>query len=247
MSSVASHAWMPYCGPAPVPSDWLSQWNFDPLLLVALAGAAAWMWRLSDKPFNRRMVAGAGALCLLLFVSPFCALSSALFYARVIHHVLLVAILAPMLVFAIPQHHRWPGSLIIWTVLQTTTLWLWHAPGPYSQALSSNFVYWIMQASLLGTAMGFWASLRRTDAPTAIAALLVTTVQMGLLGALITFASGPIYAPHLTTTAPWGLTALEDQQLAGLIMWVPTAALYLASALVLTHRWLAREEREVVA
>ncbi len=147
--------------------------------------------------------------------------------------------------FAIPQPHRWPGSLTIWTGLQTISFWLWHAPGPYAEALSSDLFYWVMQATLLGTAMGFWASLRRSAAPTAIAALLVTTVQMGLLGALITFASGPVYAPHLATTAPWGLSALEDQQLAGLIMWAPSAALYLASALLLTHRWLAREEREV--
>jgi len=54
---------------------------------------------------------------------------------------------------------------------------------------------------------------------------------MGLLGALITFAGTPLYAPHAVSTLAWGLTPLEDQQLAGLVMWAPAAALYLAAAL----------------
>jgi putative membrane protein len=64
---------------------------------------------------------------------------------------------------------------------------------------------------------------------------------MGLLGALITFAGGALYAPHLLVTQAWGLTPLQDQQLAGLIMWVPAAGLYLGAALFLAQRWLARE------
>jgi len=54
---------------------------------------------------------------------------------------------------------------------------------------------------------------------------------MGLLGALITFAGAPLYAPHAVSTLAWGLTPLEDQQLAGLIMWAPAAVFYLAAAL----------------
>ncbi|WP_246450478.1 cytochrome c oxidase assembly protein [Sphingomonas rhizophila] len=73
--------------------------------------------------------------------------------------------------------------------------------------------------------------------------MLVTTVQMGLLGALITFAANPLYAPHFSVTAPWGLSPLEDQQMAGLIMWAPSAGLYLAAALWTAARWFEREER----
>jgi len=239
---------VPYCGAAPVPADWLGRWNLDPVLLVTVAGGAALLWRLSDAPSGRRLLAAAVAISLLLFVSPFCALSSALFSARVTHHVLLAAIVAPMLVFAVPGHRTcWPGSLAVWTALQALTFWLWHAPGLYAEALSSNLVYWLMQLTLLGTAAGFWAALRRSPAPSAIAALLASTVQMGLLGALITFSGAPLYAPHFFTSQPWALSALEDQQLAGLIMWVPSAGLYLASALFLAHRWFAREERKLAA
>ena len=81
----------------------------------------------------------------------------------------------------------------------------------------------------------------------AVAALLASTVQMGLLGALLTFAAAPLYAPHFFTTNGWGLSALADQQLAGLIMWAPSAAFYLAAALVIAQRWLSGEERELAA
>lgn len=247
MSPAGAPAWLPYCGAAPVPADWLGRWNFDPFLLVALTGLAVLAWRQTDAA-GRPLTASAITLAVLLFVSPFCALSSALFSARVTHHVLLAAVLAPLLVFALREGRtRWPGSLALWTGLQAITFWLWHSPGLYAGALSSDFLYWVMQISLLGTAMGFWAALRRASAPAAIAALLASTVQMGLLGALITFAGTPLYRPHFVTTQPWGYTALEDQQLAGLIMWAPSAGLYLAAAMVLVHRWLAREERELAS
>lgn len=237
--------WVPYCGAAPVPDELLARWNFDPLLLLALAGAAVVLWRTSRRPVP---ATGVVAIVLLLFVSPFCALSSALFAARVAHHVVLTAVVAPLVVYALPlKKLRWPGSLSMWTGLQALTFWVWHAPPAYAAALSSDLVYWAMQITLLGTAMGFWAAVRSASAPSGVAALLFSTVQMGLLGALITFAGAPLYAPHYFTTMPWGYSPLEDQQLAGLIMWAPSAALYLAAALLVAGRWLTREDREAVA
>lgn len=238
-------AWLPYCGAAPVPADWLARWNLDPLLLAGIAAVTVLVWRNAETGAQRRMGTAVLALSLLLFVSPFCALSSALFSARVTHHVLLAAVLAPLLVHALQERRtRWPGSLALWTGLQAVAFWLWHAPSVYAEALSSDLVYWLMQLTITGTAMGFWAAIRRTSGLSAIAALLVSTVQMGLLGALITFAGAPLYPPHFFTTEPWGFSPLEDQQVAGLIMWAPSAGLYLAAALFLAHRWLAREERE---
>jgi putative membrane protein len=63
-------------------------------------------------------------------------------------------------------------------------------------------------------------------------------VQSTILGALLTFARAPWYTSHLGSTAAWGLTPLEDQQLAGLIMWVPGGLIYLAAALTLFGLWL---------
>ena len=248
MSLSAGREWLPYCGAAPVPADLLGRWNLDPLLLVGIGIVALLLLRAGETAVQRRLTLAAVGLALFLFVSPFCALSSALFSARVTHHVLLAAVLAPLLVHSLPEHRtRWPGSLAFWTGVQAVTFWLWHAPGLYAEALSSDALYWLMQASLTLTAVGFWAALRRASALTSVAALLVSTVQMGLLGALITFAGAPLYAPHFFTTEPWDLSALEDQQMAGLIMWAPSAGLYLAAALVIAQRWFAAEDRGMPA
>lgn len=229
-----------------MPGELLARWNFDPLLLVALAGAAAvWQVRVGNSnPERRPAFYSALGLAMLLFVSPFCALTSALFSARAVHHVLLVAGLAPLLVLALPRN-RLPkvGSLAAWTAVQALCFWAWHAPPLYSAALSSDAIYWLMQLSIAGSAVGFWAAIRQSSAPYAVAALLVSMVQMGLLGALITFAARPLYEPHFATTLPWGFSALEDQQLAGLVMWAPAAAFYLAAALVIASRWLKAESR----
>ena len=62
-----------------------------------------------------------------------------------------------------------------------------------------------------------------------LAAMFVTTLQMGFLGALLTFGVRPFYAVHAFTTWPWGLSPLEDQQLGGIIMWIPAGAIFLAA------------------
>lgn len=238
--------WTPYCGAAPSPGEWLSRWNFDPVLLVGLAAALiAWHWAGGPQdPARRKWGAAAVLLALLLFVSPFCALTSALFSARVTHHVLLTAALAPLVVLSLPRSRlAIPGSLASWTFVQAAVFWAWHAPVLYAAALASDAIYWLMQLSLLGAAAGFWTALRRAPPLAAVASLLATMVQMGLLGALITFAAAPLYAPHFATTLPWGLAPLEDQQLAGLIMWAPSAGIYLGVALYFANRWLGRESR----
>lgn len=238
----------PYCGAAPVPDDWLGRWNFDPLLLLGLAGLGLLLWRLAETRSQKGLAASAAGLAVFLFVSPFCALSSALFSVRATHHVLLAAVLAPMLVLALPvRRTAVPGSLATWTGMQALAFWLWHAPGFYAEALSSDLLYWLMQLTITGTAFGFWAAARRAGHLSAIAALLVSTVQMGLLGALITFAGAPLYRPHFLTTQSWGLSPLADQQVAGLIMWAPAAGLYLVAALYVAQRWFAEEGREAAA
>jgi len=72
-------------------------------------------------------------------------------------------------------------------------------------------------------------------------------MQMGLLGAVLTFATHPLYLWHLTTTSPWGLTPLQDQQLAGVLMWVPGIGLFLWAALSSLRRaWMSLERVEAV-
>lgn len=220
----------------------MMRWNLDPLLLGAIALAAVVTVRTTAG--RRRVLALAAiAVAILLFVSPLCALTSALFAARSGHHLLLTTLLAGLLALALPA--RWPRlvSLPWWTALSAVTMWLWHAPPLYAAALSNDLVYWLMQASLLATAIGFWRAVRFATPAGAVIALLTYMVQMGLLGALLSFGSTAFYAPHAMTTLGWGMTQLQDQQLGGLIMWVPGAAIYLLVALV-RLRALLGEERE---
>lgn len=237
-----NHIWHPYCGIAPVPGEILARWNFDPVLLVVLAALPLlYFFALPRRGGSRNAFWGAWALAILLFVSPFCPLTSALFSARVVHHLLLETVLAPLIVLALPRF-RPGGTGALWVAVQAVVFWFWHAPGAYSAALSNDSVYWTMQLSITGTAVLFWAWARETSVSSAVAGLLATMVAMGLLGALLTFAGEPLYAPHFATTAPWGLAALDDQQLAGLIMWAPGGGFYLAAALLLASRWLRRQE-----
>ncbi|HUG46614.1 MAG TPA: cytochrome c oxidase assembly protein [Sphingomicrobium sp.] len=238
-----NHGWVPYCGAAPVPADIAGSWNLDPLLLLVLAAAPlAYRFIPIDKRGSEPALWGAWALAIALFVSPFCPLTSALFSARSVHHLLLVIALAPLLVLSFGRV-RLPASPGLWTFLAVLVFWLWHLPAAYSAALSSDSIYWLMQLSILGTAVLFWMSIGNSSPLVAIAALLGAMVATGLLGALITFAARPLYAPHFVTTQPWGLTALEDQQLAGLIMWAPGGGFYLIAAVLLAARWLGRESR----
>ena len=122
--------------------------------------------------------------------------------------------------------------------------WAWHAPAAYGLALRNDAIYWLMQASLLLSAIWFWRAVRSASALAATGALLVAMVAMGLLGAVLTFSQAPLYAPHLASTFAFGLTPLEDQQAAGLMMWVPAAGVYLLAALVAVRDLLITGPRE---
>ncbi|MDQ8028280.1 MAG: cytochrome c oxidase assembly protein [Brevundimonas sp.] len=155
--------WLPYCGPGPAPGDW--RWNLDPALLVALTAMAGLVvWRCRGRA--RGLGLAALAVLIVIFVSPLCAASSALFSARTVHHVLLVAVAAPLLAWTLPSGRV--GSLTLATAAQAVILWAWHAPAAYSAALSGDFIYWWMQASLLGSSVWFWMGVRRASAPSAV-------------------------------------------------------------------------------
>ncbi len=228
---------IPYCGAAPALTDWLARWNLDPVLLLAMA-ALTGLWLVRQRRLSGAQ-AGALGVFALLFVSPFCALGSALFTARAVHHVALASLLAPLLVEAFALHRRRIAlSLPVLAAIQALVFWAWHAPPLYAAALASDALFWAMQATITLTAALLWARIRQSEAGAAVISLLATMVQMGALGALLVFAGRALYAPHALTTQAWGLTPLEDQQIAGLIMWAPASAIYLLAALVILYRSL---------
>lgn len=178
-------------------------------------------------------------LLAVAFVSPLCGLTTALFSARAVHHVLLVAVAAPLLAVALPWRSTRAGVPTM-LLASTVMLWAWHWPAMYDAALTSTTVYWAMQVGLIATAWAFWNAVLGAAPAIAVAGIVGGAVQMGFLGALLTFASRPLYAAHATSTVPFGIGPLADQQYAGLIMWVPGMLPYAAVVAALVHRrWSA--------
>jgi putative membrane protein len=141
------------------------------------------------------------------------------------------------------------NPLVAWA-LHAVILWLWHAPVLFRAALHGEFVHALQHLSFFLSALLFWwAILHRGRGAmgygAAVLYLFTTAVHSGLLGALITLAGVVWYPEYLGTTQSWGLTPLEDQQLGGLVMWVPACSLYIVAGLALFAGWLRADGERV--
>jgi putative membrane protein len=128
-----------------------------------------------------------------------------------------------------------PG--VAWA-LHGAALWLWHAPSLFEAALRSEAIHYLQHVTLLATALLFWTSIlpRRANARTRVVgvfSLFTTSMHSTLLGALLTLSPTVWYASYAVAAGAPDPSALEDQQLAGLIMWVPAGLVYVAAALAL--------------
>jgi len=217
----------PYCGPLAGPDRLWLAWNTDLLLLSALISAALFaLWhrsrRVPDQSRDRALLIAFGGL-IIAFVSPLCAATVALFSARTAHHLLLLGVVAPALATGLPWRSL-PAGLGLG--LTSGALILWHLPVVYSAAWNSAAIYWLLQATLLLPGWLFWSAVlnpaHRADR-LLTHALFVGGLAgvMGMIGALLTFAPRALYPQHLIGAEAYGLSILQDQQLAGLIMWVP--------------------------
>ena len=132
-------------------------------------------------------------------------------------------------------------------LLHAAALWAWHAPKLFDAALEAEWVHAAQHISFLGTALLFWRTLFHKHAGRlgyggAILYVFTTAVHTSVLGALLTFAPHAWYAPYAQTAQLWGLTALQDQQIGGLIMWVPAGTLLTIVALVLLAKWMSHSD-----
>jgi cytochrome c oxidase assembly factor CtaG len=135
-------------------------------------------------------------------------------------------------------------------MLHALALWIWHLPSLYQAALASQALHAVQHVCFLGTALLFWFALvhgrgGRIGYGAAVLYLFTTAVHTGALGALLTFSSSPWYRIHAEATRAWGVDPLGDQQLAGLIMWVPCSATYLVVGLALLAAWLSEGDRRL--
>jgi putative membrane protein len=142
------------------------------------------------------------------------------------------------------------NPLVAWAI-HAVALWVWHAPALFQATLRSDLVHTLQHLSFLGSALLFWWALVHgrqglLGYGAAVLYVFTTSAHSGVLGALITFARKLWYPAYAPTTTSWGLAPLEDQQLGGLIMWVPAATVYIVAGLALMVGWMRESERRVV-
>jgi putative membrane protein len=130
-------------------------------------------------------------------------------------------------------------------------LWIWHEPRLYEATLASEGVHAAQHISFFGTAVLFWWAVlrlrhRRVGYGFGVLMVFTTMLHSNALGALLTFAPRAWYPAYVETAPRWGFTPLEDQQLGGLLMWIPGGMVYLAVALALLVGWLRLTDRSSV-
>jgi cytochrome c oxidase assembly factor CtaG len=132
-------------------------------------------------------------------------------------------------------------------LLHGLALWVWHLPALYDSALEHEAVHALQHICFFGTAALFWWGIihgryGRIGYGVAVMYVFATAVHGGVLGALLTFSPRVWYTPYVAHHPP-GLTPLEDQQLAGLLMWVPAGLIFVAGGLALFAAWLRQSDR----
>jgi cytochrome c oxidase assembly factor CtaG len=209
----------------------------------------------------------SGWLVLVIaLISPLHPMGEVLFSAHMVQHELLMLAAAPLLVLGRPLLPflwslpiSWRRALgaagntrpfrLTWRFLSApltawflhaVALWGWHAPSLFQATLENETVHALQHISFLGSALLFsWAIVDggRMGLGGAILYVFTTAVHSSILGALLTFGRTLWYPLYGTSAAAWGLTPLEDQQLGGLIMWVPAGVVYLVAGLLLVRAW----------
>ena len=136
-------------------------------------------------------------------------------------------------------------------VIHAIALWAWHIPFLFQATLKSDLVHTFQHASFFLSALLFWWAIiyggrGLSSYGAGVLYLFITSIHSWLLGVLLTLTSRVWYPAYSETTAWWGLTPIEDQQLGGLIMWVPAGIVYIIAALIMFSGWLRESEIRAV-
>jgi len=245
------------------------EWTLDPLLivplLVTLGIYAAGFVRLRARRSlwrNALLFLAGWTILALALISPLHEAGERSFTLHMVEHeliMLVAALLLPLsrplgvMLWAWPRALRRPLSMpglwhrlsnpVLATALQAAAMWAWHAPPLFNRALAHPGWHIAQHLSFLITALIFWwAMLQTPNRGVAALCLFVTSIFGGALGALMALASSPWYPAYAAMgMMPFGLTPTEDQQLAGLIMWVPGGLVHAGGALLLLGAYLRQD------
>jgi len=129
------------------------------------------------------------------------------------------------------------------TIIHGIAIWIWHVPTLFQAALQQGVLHYAQHASFLGTALLFWWVVlprpgRQHSYGSCVMHLFFTSLHTGLLGVLLLMSPKIWYPQNGASAMLWGLTPIEDQQLAGLVMWVPAGLVYGGAALLLASLWI---------
>ncbi|MGR3417348.1 MULTISPECIES: cytochrome c oxidase assembly protein [unclassified Paracoccus (in: a-proteobacteria)] len=220
--------------------------------------------------------AGGIAALVAALVWPLDAWGESLFSAHMAQHITLMGLAAPLLVLGQPLAtmtralpRGWQRRLAalagtaIWrrghdlltatgvaTALMLGVFLFWHAPPALAVALDHDLVHAVMHGSIFAAALAFWtmiARVRDRGFGVRIVALFVCFKFSLILGALLTFSGRALYPVYGSRPDAWGLTPVEDQQLAGVLMMTAAAMMYLVAALVVAAAWFASMDRTQAA
>lgn len=223
--------------------------------------------RRYGQPENRGQVIAflTGVLLLLLALqSPLDYLAGYyLFSAHMLQHMLLAYGAAPLLVMGTPgwflrpiirRGLLWPLARlltqpVVALIVFNAVFTLYHVPPLYVASLTSEPLHALMHLVFLGTAaLTFWPilsplpDLPRLSPPLQMLYLAAQTVVSQPVGALVTLASEPLYGPYSAAPRILGLTALEDQQVGGLLMWIGGPLFFFGVLTIVFFRWALRQD-----
>lgn len=252
----------------PAAPDAWRHWDLHPSVVVGLVLLGGLYVFLGGLRAPRRRVAAFGGSLLVLLASlngPLHDLSDEyLFSAHMVQHLVLTLLFPPLFLYGLPAELvrkvirpfrlRTVAAALVRPVpaaaIFSAPIILWHLPRFYEAAMRHHGLHIVQHLVFMATAVVMWwpvlspvPELPRASYPGQMLYLFLLGIPMSIVGAMITLADTPLYPFYAAAPRVWGLSALQDQEIGGLIMWVPGGLVFWAAMTVVWFRWARREER----
>ena len=256
---------------------WLTQWNWQPSIIVGCAGIIALYvyavgplrvkYHLSESFETWRgvcFVLGVGIIFLSLFTALDKLGDDYLFSAHMVQHLFLTVVGPPLMVLGTPGW-LWKavfrnqtlfklGKFVTYPAiaffLYNADFWLWHTPPLYDATLTNDYIHILEHLTFIVFAVIYWwpvlntsEELPRLSIGGQVLYIFLSGMPTVALGAGLTFAD-PLYTPYIHAARVWGLSPATDQQLGGLIMWIPGSILNIVIVSILFIQWMQLQDKK---